>query len=129
MKKLLLLAVIFGLLFASTEGYSKEKAKAKAKAAKPMVGTVISLTDLAKGGTGKIKRDEAEKSAEAGNPMVYMVGTGKSAKIYFVMNSDGTFAGKKLAKYAHITKLGIEGTVKTINGVNVIMADKITPMD
>lgn len=129
MKKAIILAVIFGLMFAFVDGSAKEKKEAKPKGAKPLIGVVVNLADLAKGGDGKMKKDEAVKLAESGSPVVFMVGTGKSAKIYFVYNSDGTFAGSKLAKYATVTKVGVEGTPKTVNGVNVINAVKISAME
>jgi len=130
MKKFLILAIVFGLIFAFTDSFSKAPKTAKpAKGAKPTIGSVVSLTALAKGGDGKVKKDEALKLVEAGNPLVFLVGTGKTAKVYFVMNADGGFAAKQLAKYANVKKLGIEGATKTVNGVNIIVADKMTPMD
>ena len=129
MKKILILAVICGLLFAFTDGNSKAPKVKAAKAVKPTIGTVVSVVALAKGVDGKIKKDEATKLAEAGSPLAFMVGTGKSAKVYFVINADGSFAGKQLAKFANLKKLGIEGTTKTVNGVNFFVATQMTPMD
>ena len=61
--------------------------------------------------------------------MVFCVEKGKSCKIYFVYNSDGTFAGKKLAKYANNKKVGIVGKAKTVSGINIIIADMIESAD
>jgi hypothetical protein len=52
-----------------------------------------------------VNKDEAVKLAQQGSPVVLMVGTGKSAKVYFILNADGTFAGEKLAKLGNSKKL------------------------
>lgn len=124
MKKALILALVFGLFFTFTNANSQTKKKA-AKGAKPMVGYVVSVADIAKGGDGKIKREDAEKKAEAGSPLALMIG----GKIYFVMNSDGSFAGKQLAKFANLKAVGCVGAKKTVKGINFIIADKITSME
>lgn len=58
-----------------------------------------------------------------------LVVVNQHGKIYFVYNQDGSFAGKKLAKYAANKFIGIIGKRKTINGVNIIIAEKIESMD
>lgn len=103
------------------------KAAAKtttAKTAKPMKGQIVSFNDLVMGGKGKVSKDEAVKLADAGNPIVFQVGK----KIYFVYNEDGTFAGKKLAKYAANEFVGIVGKAKTVNGINIIIMTMIDSM-
>jgi hypothetical protein len=99
------------------------------KAPKPIKGTVIDLADWLKGGTGKTSKEQAIKLAESGSPIVFAVGSGKSAKIYFIMNTDGSFAGKKLANYANNKFVGVVGKTKKAGGMNIIVADMIQSMD
>jgi hypothetical protein len=164
MKKILVIMIVTGLLFAtgaysqpaakkslggapvkSTEEVKKESGKKElpkataapakadtkkaAKSAKPIKGKVVSLTNLYLGKAGAITKDEAVKMADKGDPIVFMVGDGKKGKIYFVYNTDGTFGGKNLAKYANNKNVGIVGKTKTINGVNYIIAEIIESMD
>ncbi len=58
-----------------------------------------------------------------------LVVVNQQGEIYFVYNQDGTFAGKKLAKYASNQYIGIIGKRKKINGVNIIIAEMIESMD
>jgi hypothetical protein len=126
--KILALALILGLAFTFTanEVYAQKAAKKAAapKTAKPMKGQIVSFNDLVMGGKGKVTKDEAIKLAEAGNPIVFKV----DKKIYFVYNEDGTFAGKKLAKYANNEYVGIIGKAKTVNGINIIIMTMIDSM-
>jgi hypothetical protein len=69
------------------------------------------------------------KEADEGKPIVFLVGEGKKAKIYFVFNEDGSFAGKKLAKYASNKYVGIIGKQKVVGGLNIIIAEMIESMD
>ena len=98
-------------------------------APKPMKGKVASLNDLVMGGTGKVDKAKAIELADKGNPIVFVTGKGKSAKVYFVYNTDGTFAGKNLAKYANNENIGIIGKTKKINGLNILIAESIESMD
>lgn len=109
---------------AKTEAPKAAKADAK-KAVKPVKGTIVSISNLAMGGTGKVTKDQAEKLVANGEPFALKVG----AKIYFVLNSDGTYAGKKISKFAHNKFVGIIGKTKTAGGLNVIIMDDIQPMD
>jgi hypothetical protein len=93
-------------------------------AQKPIQGQVVSLNDIVMGGKGKITKDEALKLAENGSPIVFKSGK----KIYFVYNDDGTFAGKRLAKYASNEKVGIVGKTKKVNGIDIIIASMIDSM-
>jgi len=163
MKKILVLMIVTGLLFAtgaysqeakkkslggapvkSTEEVKKDAGKKelpkttvapaktdtkKAKSAKPLKGKVVSFTNVIMGKAGSITKDEAIKMADKGDPIVFMVGDGKKGKIYFVYNTDGTFGGKNLAKYANNKNVGIVGKTKTVNGINYIVAEMIESMD
>ncbi|MGA2297460.1 MAG: hypothetical protein ABSG15_07935 [FCB group bacterium] len=104
----------------------KETKKEKAvKGAKPTTGVVVSLNKLVMGDPSGLKKDEAQKLADQGSPIVLLVGKGKGAKIYFVYNSDGSFAGKNLAKLAENKTVGVVGKVQTINGLKIIRASHI----
>lgn len=99
------------------------------KAKKPIKGRIASLTGLYLGGDGTVSKEQAVAQAERGDPIVFVVGKGKSAKIYFVYNTDGTFGGKNLAKYANNKFVGIIGTTSKKNGMNFIIAEMIESMD
>ncbi|TAL68893.1 MAG: hypothetical protein EPN82_09520 [Bacteroidetes bacterium] len=99
------------------------------KGKKPIKGRIASLTGLFMGGDGKVSKDQAVTQAEKGDPIVFVVGEGKKAKIYFVYNTDGTFGGKNLAKYANNKFVGIIGKTSTKNGLNFIIAEMIESMD
>ena len=131
MKKLFILLIGLSLIgTASFAQTAKKKADTKkAVAAKPIKGFVASLNDLMMGGTGKVNKDQAQTLAGNGQPVVLAVGEGKKVKIYFVYNSDGTFGGKNLAKYGNNTTVGVFGKTKTVNGINLIIADMIESMD
>lgn len=121
MKKILILLLIFGI-FATVTNLDAQKSK------KPIEGKVVSINDLAIGSFQNWTKEAAEAEAAKGTPFVFMSGTGKKAQIYFVFNEDGTFASKKLAKYAHNSKVGIVGTVKKINGINILIMEIIESM-
>lgn len=122
MYRLIALILLFGLLFSATT-YSKGPVK-------PIKGRVASFTDIViMGGDGTVDKAKATEMAEKGQPIVFVVGTGKSAKIYFVFNEDGTYGGKNLAKYANNKFIGIIGKTKKVNGINIIIATQIESMD
>jgi hypothetical protein len=157
MKKLFLatvsLLLVFGLTFAFSQEAAQKKASAKKagpakveqkqktetkadvkkeankKAGKPLKGRVISLAKYIIDNNGTVSKDEAMKEADEGKPIVLLVGEGKKAKIYFVFNEDGSFAGKKLAKYASNKYVGIIGKQKVVGGLNIIIAEMIESMD
>lgn len=128
-KRILSLGLVFALLIGifsfvnNTEAQTKKTTKAPV--VKTFKGEVVSLSNLASGGKGKVLKDEAKKMAEAGNPIVFKIGK----KIYFVYHEDGTFAAKKLANYAEAKVVGIQGTTKTIGGLNFIYANMIEIME
>ena len=109
---------------------SKEnKTSSKAKSAKPIKGRIASLSGIFMGGDGRVSKEEAITMAGKGDPIVFVVGEGKRAKIYFVFNTDGTFGGKNLAKYASNKYVGIIGKKTSKNGLNFIIAESIESMD
>lgn len=155
MRKLIVLGIAIGILFSSvgllaqeakkktitpktkTETLEKkeeqkskvESTDTKKKSGKPIKGRVISLSKFILDKQGIVGKDEAIKEAEDGKPIVFLVGEGKKAKIYFVFNEDGSFAGKKLAKFAANKFVGIIGKTQTVNGINIIIAEMIESMD
>lgn len=144
MKKIIL---IFGLIlaFAFTNVYTQEKqgmptkkktevksetqqAETKSQSQKipkdAIKGTVVSLKSFAMSGDGSVTAADAEQLVNSGSPLAFMQGLGKKGIIYIVFNMDGSFAGKKLAKYAG-KNIYITGKKKTINGVKFIVLENI----
>ncbi|MCX7908657.1 MAG: hypothetical protein N2560_03980 [Ignavibacteria bacterium] len=113
----------------TTKADVKQSTSNQPKSGKPLKGKVISLAKFILDGKGIVKKDEATREAEEGKPIVFLVGEGKKAKIYFVFNEDGSFAGKKLAKFADNNFVGIIGKTKVVNGLNIIIAEMIESMD
>lgn len=104
-------------------------ARARRKSGKPIKGQVISLSQMILDKVGRVSKEEAIKQAEEGKPIVFLVGEGKKAKVYFVFNEDGSFAGKKLAKFASNKFVAIVGKTQVVNGINIIIAEIIESMD
>jgi hypothetical protein len=75
-------------------------------------------------GDGSVTAADAEQLVANGSPLGFMEGTGKKGVIHIVFNMDGSFAGKKLAKYAG-KNIAITGKKKTINGVKFIVLETI----
>ncbi|ROL56003.1 hypothetical protein D9V84_09645 [Bacteroidetes/Chlorobi group bacterium Naka2016] len=113
----------------TTKADVKQSTATKPKSGKPLKGKVISLSKFVLDGKGIVKKEEAMKEADEGKPIVFLVGEGKKAKVYFVFNEDGSFAGKKLAKFADNNFVGIIGKTKVVNGLNIIIAEMIESMD
>ena len=84
-----------------------------------LVGSIVCLNDLVMGNK-TTSAANAQKMYERGQPLLFK---DVSGKVYVVYNTDGSFAGKKLAKLAG-THFGIIGTVKSINGVRVLIAER-----
>lgn len=120
MKNLLLLAIlIFTLAFTTNDSIAQ-------KAKKPVVtGKVSTLANVITMGTEVLTVETATSMMEKGQPLVLVSGTGKKAKVYFIMNADGSMATKKLAKLAD-KELEIFGSMSVKNGLNVVSADKIS---
>lgn len=94
--------------------------KAKTMSSKNMMkGKVMSLAGYVSGkmADGSFKDND--------QPLVLVTGQGKSSRIYFIYNSDGTFAGKKLMAFTPNKMVNVSGKTKTVNGLNVIYADNI----
>ncbi len=85
-----------------------------------LTGYTASLNGLVTSTDGKVDKSQAVALFKKGQPLVIV----SKNKIYFVYNADGSYAGKKLAKFAN-GNVGVAGRVKKKNGVNFIIADKI----
>ncbi len=129
MKRVVLL-VFLAMALVMSSAYSKvDKKKAEAKPTKPTKGYVANLSDILKGGNGKINSAKAKELLNNCHPLVLAVESGKKIKVYFVYHPDGTFAAKKLADYASAKAIGVVGKIKTVQGMNMIIADAIQPME
>jgi len=100
-------------------------AKAGDYSSKPIEGNVVSLNGLVMGGNGKVSKAEAQALAGNGNLILFRATNGT---VYFVYNEDGSFAGKRLANFAHNDKIGMLGKSKVVNGVNVFIMTLIESM-
>jgi hypothetical protein len=125
MKKVIILLVMLTLAV----GILPAQTKKAPKAPKPTVGTVVSLNDAFLGSFTTWTKQTAVEAADKGTPFVLLVGTGKTAKIYFVLNEDGSFAGKKLAKFAFNKKIAVVGKVTTKNGLKFVVAELIDSVE
>lgn len=117
------------LLFASVSTFAQTKTTTTKKSPKPIVGKVVSLNEVATGNFVEWTKSEADTAAFYGTPFVLMVGKGSNAKIYIVLNEDGSFAGRKLSKYAFNEKVGVVGKKVVKNGLNFIIAETIEAME
>lgn len=113
---MLILLAIFTLATVTTNAAAPAKAK-KAE------GTVMLLMDAIQG--KKASAEEFKKMVEIGQPVVFVTGKGKAAKVHFVVNSDGSYGGKKLSNYYGKDKVTVTGKTETKNGLSVIYADSI----
>jgi hypothetical protein len=120
MYRIFAVILLTGLLFAV--GINSEPTQ-------PIKGSIASLNNLIMGGSGDVNKAQAEALADKGQPIVFITGSGRSATVYFVFNQDGSFAGKKLAKYANNKNIGIVGKTKRVRGINIIIAEMIESMD
>lgn len=120
MKKTLILFSVFAVLLTAVLNDS-----AFAQASKEYKGRVVLVNSLVTGGDGSVTMDKANALAEKGQPLAFLVGKGKKAKLYFVFNTDGTYASKRLAANAEKADLVIKGKVKTVNGLNILTAESI----
>ncbi len=89
-----------------------------------LTGKVVSLNGMIVGGNAEVSAKDAASLFERAQPLVLKADNGK---VYWVFNTDGSYAGKNLAKKAG-SKIGIIGKVKAINGLRVIIAAKIVAL-
>jgi hypothetical protein len=122
MKNLVLsLALVLGFLFFANESTIAQKAT---KAPKPVItGNVASLANILTEQDVALDVKTAEGLVEKGQSLVVVSGKGKKAKVYFIMNADGSMANKRIAKMAD-KELEVFGRLSVRNGLNVVIADK-----
>lgn len=123
--KNILFAVLLSLTMLFVASNNDVLAVTKAvKAPKPAItGRVASLADVMLGKVVALDVKTAQTMVEKGQTLVIVTGTGKKAKVYFIMNSDGSMASKNIAKLAD-KELEVYGTKSVRNGINVVAADK-----
>lgn len=122
--KNLLFAVLLSISLLFVANNSEVLAQKTPKAPKPVItGKVASLADIMLGKEVALDVKTAEGLVEKGQTLVMVTGKGKKAKVYFLMNADGSMSSKKLAKMAD-KELEVFGTKSVRNGINVIAADK-----
>jgi hypothetical protein len=119
-----LLAFSFVNIVNAAEKKAAPAKTAKPAAKKPIEGTVVSLENILAGKDVVLTKDQAVEVVKNHGTLLLQVGKGKSAKLYFVNNPDGTVASKKLAVVAGGTTT-VLGAVQTMAGINVITSDVI----
>ncbi len=92
----------------------------------PLKCKIIALDDIATGNFKKITKPLAQEFINKGKILVVK---DDYDRIFFIYNEDGSFASKKLAKYAANEYIGIIGKYKNINDINIIIATMIESMD
>ncbi len=103
------------------ENVKKEMPKAPANFKADFEGHVVSIEKLLVDGNGKIDSKTAEAILPYGKPIGFLA----NGKVYIVYTSGGNYAGNKLAAMADASKIGIAGKVKTVKGLNIIIANGI----
>ena len=118
MKKIILASIALSLLFVGIYTYEINAQASQ----KPMKGQIVSLNDVVLGEKNlQLTSEKATELVERGSPLVFLF----NKKIYFVQETDGSFAFRKLANYAHNKNVGIIGKTRTVSGINVIVMTHI----
>ena len=107
---------------------AKVDKKAKKSTGKVTKGTISSISKI-NAGTYSINKADAQTCLTNNDPVVFVVGDGKKAKVYFLIESDGSSSCKKLAGYAGNKKIAVFGKAKTVNGINYIVVEVIESAD
>lgn len=118
--KNVLFSLLALVLFVSFSTVSNAQGKAK-----EYVGKIVSINKIIVGQDASVDKAKATTLFEKSQPLGLQVGEGKKAKLYVVFNSDGTYAGKKLAELAD-GKVAVKGKTKSVQGLQVIIADGIS---
>ncbi len=105
----------------------KPQARPAAKTAfEPIVsGVVVAVSRLAFHGDPTLNKADAMALAKEGQPLALKSGD----NVYLIYNAKNVFDGKALANFADSKNIGIEGELKQIGGMNVVIAKKIQPID
>ncbi len=105
---------------AEEQAVEQKEAEVKDYSKTPLKGKVVSITKMVAGGNPDLSPVSASKEVEKGWP----VGLLSGGKIFIIYNTDGSFAGKKLAKKAG-REVSVYGKFKKVQGMNVIISSKI----
>lgn len=105
------------------EGGEKASTTAAGTKEDPLKVRVVSLRDIVVSKPGLVNSTEATELIGKGQ----LLGVKTGNKVYMVYNTDGSYAGKILAKFAD-KEIGIVGKMKVVKGINVIVADLIKPL-
>ena len=108
------------------EPETKQEPKEAEVSKAPMKYQIVVLGDVVTGNYRKLNKSEAAKLRGKGRVLAVK---DENGKIYFVYTQGGSFAGKRLAKYADSKFIGITGKVKRQYGMNIIIAEKIEPIN
>lgn len=123
MKKILLFSIILGIVFTSLNVQAQTAAKPK-----KMTGQIVTLSDVITSKKDKqLTKATAKEALDNGNPLVFL----SNKKVYFIQHTNGTFAFKKLADFAHKSKVEITTStkIKSASGLNCIIMDDIKSLD
>ncbi len=118
MKKITLILAILAITFTLTATANKGKKAPITEGVAMPIACVVT-------GSWNDTPDACKKMVDNGMPVVLVKGKGKAAKMYFVMNSDGSYATKQLKDKIGNKSVKVTGKVESKNGVMVIYADKI----
>jgi hypothetical protein len=98
------------------------KARAYRVANKAIKGVVVNLHEYFATGNGKVNAAQATEATGKGITLGFLVGSGRSAKVYHVAKTDGSSAQADLARMADMP-VAIIGKMASRGGAMVIMAD------
>ena len=98
----------------------KEETKPAPKAG-GLVGQVVLLDKIVKGGSGTCTKAEAEAAKGKGGIVLFK----SNGKLYFVLSESGAFASKRLINVCEKPEVTIKGRIKRNNGLNTIIMTSI----
>ncbi|MFP4528346.1 MAG: hypothetical protein ACLFQX_07330 [Candidatus Kapaibacterium sp.] len=101
-----------------------DKKTAMATADNPMQGYIVSIDAIAAGREGRVSKSEAVKLANDNRVLGFMSGS----IVYLLYEGNGAINNSKLANMAAAKNIGVIGKVKSQNGVNYIIVDKMRAM-
>ncbi|TAL68894.1 MAG: hypothetical protein EPN82_09525 [Bacteroidetes bacterium] len=88
-------------------------------------GRVVYLTKIFLGDYSPMDKPMLKLLASKGQPIVFLTGDGENGTIYYVFNKDKQPAVKMLAEYSDSKQVSIFGKVVILNGLNILIAEKI----
>lgn len=88
-------------------------------------GQVVYLTKIFLGDYSFTDKSLMKLLASKGQPIVFFTGEGENGTIYYVYNKDNQTAAGTLAEYSDSREVSIYGKVVILNGLNILIAEKI----